>query len=156
MLVSQLWRANRILRFKTNQVAAWRIFWPCSLLVVVVLSCLILWTVKSDYGWVRKEVNEVTGESVGACTGETSNIYFAPIYFFNFGFVAAACIMAWKAIGIDDLYSDSKWVLSFILVQIQVSRPSLVAIGLPVSPVISHLAAFEWHTFTSKLQRCYS
>jgi hypothetical protein len=30
-------------------------------------------------------------------------------------------IMAWKTSGVDDLYSESKWVLAFILVQFQVS-----------------------------------
>ena len=86
------------------------------------VSLLIVWTSVSEFGWVRQEIDSVTGESIGLCTGGNSDIYFAPIYFFEFLTIVLALIMAWKTVGIDDLYSDSKWVLAFILVQIQVRK----------------------------------
>jgi hypothetical protein len=41
------------------------------------------------------------------------------------GFVSLISIF--RTIGMDDLYSESKWVLTFILVQIQVCHVSRVA-----------------------------
>ena len=43
-----------------------------------------------------------------------------PIYVLHFIPTILTGIMAWKTSGVDDLYSESKWVLAFMLVQFQV------------------------------------
>ena len=119
------------MRYNTNNVAMWQVLWPCTLLLLFVLICLIVWTVEGDYGWERQITDPISGESVGRCNGANSDSYFAPIYALSFVPIVLACVMAWKTIGLDDLYSDSKWVLAFILVQIQV-----LLVGAPVVMIL--------------------
>jgi hypothetical protein len=57
----------------------------------------------------------------GRCVPEASAAIVAPIYILHFIPAILTGILAWKTSGVDDLYSESKWVLAFILVQFQVS-----------------------------------
>ena len=43
------------------------------------------------------------------------------------GDLSLAGAFAYKTLGVDDLYSESKWVLIFILVQFQVRKPVWIA-----------------------------
>lgn len=61
----------------------------------------------------------MTGESIGSCTGNVAPCLYLT-GFFLFVPVALAGAFAYKTLGVDDLYSESKWVLIFILVQFQV------------------------------------
>ena len=99
--------------------------WPVSLVIAVSISSFTVWQVKSGYGWYRKEVDEVSGETIGACQGEdgiNSDLYLLPNYAMQIATILAAGIMAWRTIGFDDDYSESKWVLALILVQLQVKN----------------------------------
>jgi 7 transmembrane sweet-taste receptor of 3 GCPR len=126
-LESQHWRVNRLMLHKGGQ----RISLVILFLSVAFLVCLIfivqgVFTASGEYGWERVEIDAVTGESIGRCTG-----YVAPCLlltaFFLFVPVSLAGLMAYKTLGVDDLYSESKWVLIFILVQFQV-----YLVGAPV------------------------
>lgn len=108
------------MRYKTNQIEVWRVMWPSVLLITAVIGVLTAFTVSSSYHWERHVTNEISGESIGRCNGDDNVAYLATISVLNFVPTVLAGIMAWKASGIDDLYSESKWVLAFILVQMQV------------------------------------
>lgn len=95
-------------------------FAPLAFLVVVVMILQGFWTASGAYGWERVEVDAITGESIGQCTENVAPCLYLT-GFFLFIPVALAGLMAYKNLGIDDLYSESKWVLIFILVQFQVS-----------------------------------
>ena len=120
-IFEKLWIVNRCLRYKTRDLARWRIIWPVALVIFTTTLFLMIWQIQGDFGWVRQEVDDVTGASAGFCLeSHSSEAYLLPIYALQIATVLAAGIMAWKTIGMDDLYSDSKWVLGLILVQFQV------------------------------------
>ena len=113
-----------------------------------VIVCLAVWTAKADYGWVRLEVDEVSGESLGLCTGvENTNAYFSVIYVLNFIPVVLALIMAWRTLGLDDAYAESKWILvsegslCFIIMMLQlnanISLQAFILVQIQVGLVIS-------------------
>lgn len=121
------WRVNRLIRHKANHLSMFRLLWPCSLLAVIVISMLSYWTSTGDYAWERQEIDSVTGESVGQCMSTLADI--APLHCAAVTLllipVCLSGVMAYKTLGIDDLYSESKWVLIFILVQFQVRIMSM-------------------------------
>lgn len=108
------------MRYKTKQIAVWRVMWPTVILFSLVISLLAVWTAHVGFDWVRKVIDETTGETIGRCEAEHSAPYIAPIYILHFVPTILAGVMAYKTSGMDDLYSEAKWVLVFILVQIQV------------------------------------
>ena len=119
--------------------------WPVTLVIFVSVISFTVWQIKSGYGWVRKEVDEVTGESVGLCLGDdgvNSDVYLLPNYAMQFVTILAASIMAWKTLGFDDDYSESKWVLALILVQIQVSIEKMLVFSLELSLVYRSTISF--------------
>ena len=100
----------------------WRALWPGSLLLLAVVIILIAMTVYGDYGWVRKEVDEISGASVGLCTGDTMYYFLVSIHSLHMVPVFLSGFMAWKTKDLDESFSESKWVLALILVQSQVSE----------------------------------
>lgn len=131
---SQLWRVNRCMRYKRKQVELWRVMWPSLVLFSLVIILLSVWTAKDGFVWVRNVLDENTGETIGTCASEQTLQYLGPIYLLHTVPTVLAGVMAYKTNGIDDEYSEAKWVLIFILVQIQVcSVLAVVPQGLPFS-----------------------
>lgn len=135
-LFTKLWRVNRCMRYKTAQVAVWRVLWPSALLFTLVVVLLSLWTALGSFVWVRKVIDETTGESIGRCEGDHADLWIAPIYILHFVPTVLAGIMAYKTSGMDDLYSEAKWVLTFILVQVQV-----LIVGVPVVLILQDVTS---------------
>jgi len=129
-LFIKLWRANRCLRYKTNNIAIWKVAWPVALIAFGVISTLMAWTIYGDYGWERFIVDEVTGESVGLCYGESMYYFMGTVIAIHMVPVALAGIMAWKTLGLDEEYAESKWVLALILVQMQVHMVAIPIIAI--------------------------
>ena len=117
----QLWRVNRCLRYNTNRVAMWRVIWASTLLVLGAIAILTAWTIHGEFGWIRVIIDDVSGESVGLCDGESVYQYSLPVYALHFIPIILSGVMAYKTLGLDNLYSESKWVLALLLVQFQVS-----------------------------------
>ena len=107
------------MQHKNNKVSFKLAAAPVILLVTVVIVIQALWTAGDAYGWERLEIDEISGESIGQCTGNVAPCLYLT-GFFLFVPVALAGAFAYKTLGVDDLYSESKWVLIFILVQFQV------------------------------------
>jgi len=135
-LFTKLWRVYRCMRMKSNNIDVWRVMWPSVFLLLCSLSILIAWTVSGGYGWERVDIDAISGESIGRCNGPNETLaYILPIYVLHFVPVILAGVMAWKTCGIDDLYSESKWVLAFILVQMQV-----LIVGVPLIFVLASIS----------------
>jgi hypothetical protein len=126
-IFTKLLRVNRCMRYKTSQIEIWRTIWPCTLLILLVVVILAAWTATGDYRWERSEIDDITGETIGRCNGGVTYVYMFFIYLLHFVPAVLAGIMAYKTTGVDDLYSEAKWVLTFILVQVQV-----LIVGAPV------------------------
>ena len=101
--------------------------WPGALLLAVVIGLLTAFTISGTHYWERHITDEISGASIGRCAGEDSIVYLFPIYLLHFVPMILAGIMAFKTSGVDGLYSESKWVLAFILVQVQVRKAYFVS-----------------------------
>ena len=106
--------------FKTTNTEVWRVIWPGALLLAVMVGLLIGFTISGSHYWERHVTDEISGESIGRCTNDGSIVFLFPLYALHFLPMILAGIMAFKTSGVDDLFSESKWVLAFILVQLQV------------------------------------
>ena len=97
------------------------VLWPAGILIAGSLIVLSVWTALGSNGWERVIIDEVTGESIGRCNiGEGNAIFVVPLVLISFVPSALTCVMAWKTSDVDDLYSESKWIFSLVLVQLQV------------------------------------
>lgn len=116
------WRVDLLIRRKSHHIDMWRMAWPSALFSIFIVSNMAHCTVTSDYGWYRVVIDEVSGESVGSC--DTSDGYIPwSYYLMHAAFMLPifhAARVAYKTLGMDELYSESKWVLVFILLQFQV------------------------------------
>lgn len=122
----QHWRVNRLMRGKSTRISTWLLLWPSILLISTTLSILMFWTLGKEFGWERKEIDTITGESIGQCNGDIVPWLYVIMLLLAVPVILSG-VMAYKALGIDDLYSEGKWVLTFILVQLQVSAHVLRA-----------------------------
>ena len=98
-----------------------QVAWPALFLIVAATIILASWTAISDFGWEREEIDDLSGESLGRCTGSHSVAFLVPVGIICVVPTMLTGIMAWKTSDVDDLYSESKWIFSLILVQLQVS-----------------------------------
>jgi 7 transmembrane sweet-taste receptor of 3 GCPR len=131
---SQHWRVKRLMLHKGQRISLSMLFPPVAFLVCVMFVLQGVWTAEGAYGWERTETDSVTGESIGQCTGGVAPCLFLTA-FFLFVPVGLAGLMAYKTLGVDDLYSESKWVLIFILVQFQV-----YLVGAPVLQILRNVS----------------
>ncbi|CAB9514823.1 Gamma-aminobutyric acid (GABA) B receptor [Seminavis robusta] len=147
-LFTKLWRTNRCLREKTNNIALWRVMWPFALFLLAAVAIMTAMTIHSDYGWVRFVVDEESGESVGYCSGET--LYFlVPLHTVHMIPICLSAFMALKTKEFGDTHTESKWVLTLLAVQCQfmfASVPTIFLLGAH-SPTANYigLASF-WFT----------
>ena len=96
--------------------------WPSYCFGAIMLTILSYITATGNYGWQRIIVDDTSGESVGYCATSDGTV--------NWGSYVVAVLLlvpiahaggvAYKTFGMDELYSDSKWVLVYILLQFQV------------------------------------
>ena len=97
------------------------VLWPAAILMLAALIVLSVWTAMGNHGWERVETDEVTGESIGGCYYGNEAGFMIPLTLITFIPLLLTCVMAWKTSDVDDLYSESKWIFSLVLVQFQVS-----------------------------------
>lgn len=134
-LFSKLWRVNKVLQFKRARINMRQVVWPALLLLQSAVVILSVWTATGDFGWVREVIDEVSGETIGHCTGTDSMVFLAPVAALCAISTMLTCIMAWQTSDVDDMYSESKWIFSLVLVQMQV-----MVVGAPVVTILQTLS----------------
>ncbi|CAB9500493.1 Gamma-aminobutyric acid (GABA) B receptor [Seminavis robusta] len=134
-LFTKLWRVNKVLQFKRRQIKASQVMWPALSLFVIAVVLLSAWTATTDFGWVREEIDELSGESIGRCTGTNTAKLLIPVDLLVLIPVVLAGVMAWKTSDVDDMYSESKWIFSLILVQLQV-----FIVGAPLIVILNDVS----------------
>ena len=116
----QLWRVNKVLQFRRARIKVSQVAGPALCLLVAATALLAVWTAISDFRWEREEIDELSGESIGRCTGSHTVALLVPVAIICVIPTVLTGIMAWKTSDVDDLYTESKWIFSLILVQLQV------------------------------------
>jgi 7 transmembrane sweet-taste receptor of 3 GCPR len=93
---------------------------PLVVLVLAALLILSLWTALDPLQWSRVEINEITGESFGQCTDNSSGAFLIPLMVVVVIPTFLTLFMAWKTKDVDKAYSESKWIFSLVLLQLEV------------------------------------
>ena len=94
--------------------------WPLRIIFLATIAILIGWTVASGYGWVREEIDSISGESIGKCSGENNWAWFVPLLVLAAIPTALTMLMAWKTKDVDEAFSESWWIFALVFTQLQV------------------------------------
>jgi hypothetical protein len=119
-LFSKLWRINKVLQFSRRKINIRQVAWPTAILASLALFVLSMWTGLDAFQWEREEVNEVTGESIGQCVSDHMGSFLAPLVILMLIPTIMTGYMAYKTKDVDDVYSESQWIFTMIVVQIEV------------------------------------
>jgi hypothetical protein len=148
-LFSKLWRINKVLQFSRRKIDMKQVAWPSAILAVLALFVLSMWTGLDPFQWEREETNDVTGESIGQCQSDHMGSFLAPLVILMIIPTIMTGYMAWRTKDVDDVYSESSWIFTMIVVQVSVrvccSRRSSnrcsrgVVFAAPLQCVLSHL-----------------
>lgn len=95
-LFSKLWRINKVLQFSRRQIPSSAVAWPSAALMIAALVVLTLWTILDPLEWVRVELDDVTGESIGQCDSDTMVYYIIALGVVMIIPSALTAIMAFK------------------------------------------------------------
>ena len=122
LALSQHWRVDLLIRRKSNHIELWRVAWPSYIFGAIMLTILSYITATENYGWQRIIVDDLSGECVGYCATSDGTVNWSSyvVAVLLLVPIAHAGGVAYKTFGMDELYSDSKWVLIYILLQFQV------------------------------------
>lgn len=127
----QLWRVNKVLQFTRRKINASTVAGPAVALMVGAAVLLIAWTATSPLHWERQTIDMVTGESIGQCQSDAMNIFVPLLGAVVVIPVFLTCLMSWKTKDVDSAYSESSWIFTLIIVQLQV-----IMVSLPVTIIL--------------------
>jgi hypothetical protein len=119
-LFSKLWRINKVLQFSRRKIDVKQVAWPATILAVLALLVLSIWTGLDGFEWRREEINEITGESIGECNSDHAAAFLAPLVVLMVVPTIMTAVMAWKTKDVDGAYSESQWIFTMIVVQVSV------------------------------------
>lgn len=119
-LFSKLWRINKVLQFSRRKINIRQVVWPTIILEGLALFVLSMWTGLDAFQWEREEVNEVTGESIGQCQSEHMGSFLTALVILMLIPTIMTGYMAYVTKDVDDVYSESQWIFTMIVVQTEV------------------------------------
>ena len=121
-----------------------QVAWPATFLIFAAAVVLAAFTVAGDFNWERTEIDPVTGESIGRCRGDHTAAFLVPVGIICVIPTVLTGVMAWKTSDVDDVYSESKWIFTLILVQLQVGICRLLSF-VKLTTCVSHSRMFANH-----------
>lgn len=130
-IASKLWRVNSVLSFRRKVVKIQHVVWPSAFLIFVAIVLLTLWTVLEGFSWVRIEIDEVSGESIGKCQGVNSVAWFTPIFLLVVIPFLLTFYMAYKTNDVDSSYAESLCIYVLLLIQFQ-----MLVVSIPVLTIL--------------------
>lgn len=120
----KLWRVNQVLQFSRRQIKTSHVAWPAAMLMFAAVTILTVWQIVDPLRWVRVELDEATGESIGQCDSETMRYFIIPLATVMIIPSLLTCLMAWKTRDVDDRFSEHSWIFTLVVIQLQVRRPT--------------------------------
>lgn len=130
-LFAKLWRVNKVLQFTRRKVEVRHVVWPAAFLVLAALIDLALWTALDPAVWTRVEINFSTGESIGYCQSNDMWAFAGPLAVLMMIPTVLTAVMAYKTKDVDEAYSESSWIFTLILLQVE-----LFVVGAPVVAIL--------------------
>jgi hypothetical protein len=124
---------------------------PCLILDGLCLICFSIWTATFCFGWARITIDEGSGESIGFCEGDRTSLWLlscVPIMIIP---TALVTYMAWKTKDVDAAYSESAWIFTGIVAQLQI-----IFISIPILVILVDVSTDARHTGFCLMLFCYS
>lgn len=134
-LFSKLWRVNKVLQFSRRKIDIHHVLWPMAILCLAAILVLSLWTGLDPLTWERVVLNDATGETIGLCHSDSMAAYLTPLVIVMVIPALLTLIMAWKTRDVDDAYSESSWIFSMIIVQLEV-----MVVAVPIVIILRDLS----------------
>lgn len=129
-LFSKLWRVNKVLQFTRRKISAAAVAGPMAALLFATIVVLTAWTVHDPLVWTRTTVNDYTGESIAQCHSDSFRIYIPLLAVVVAIPTVLTCVMAWKTKDVDETFTESSWIFTLIILQIQVIMVSFPIVVL--------------------------
>ena len=133
-ILEQLWRVNRLLQFHRTTVHVRNVAWPVVIMVFAAVALLTAMTAVGPLVWEREIIDNETGESIGRCDSEYLGTFLWPLGALMLISMIFTAFMAWKTNDVDDALSESWWIFTLIVIQVEV-----VLIGIPVVIILRDL-----------------
>jgi hypothetical protein len=135
-LFSKLWRVNEVLQFSRRKINMKHVAWPFAMLSFLTLVILSVWTAMDSLQWIRVELNESTGESIGRCQSDHISAFLVPLVVLVLIPTVLTGFMAWKTKDIDEVYSESQWIFTMFVSQIEI-----ILVAVPTIVVLTDVSA---------------
>lgn len=129
-LFSKLWRVNKVLQFTRRKISAAAVAGPMAALLLATMVVLAAWTIHDPLVWTRTTINDYTGESIAQCNSDSSPIYIPLLAVVVAIPTVLTCVMAWKTKDVDETFTESSWIFTLIILQIQVIMVSFPIVVL--------------------------
>lgn len=130
-LFGKLWRVNKVLQFRRQKITVRQVMWPFAVLALTALLVLALWTGLDPLMWTRVEIDPWTGESTAYCQSPQTLAFAIPLGVIMLIPTLLTGFMAWKTKDVDAAFSDSYWIFTLILIQVE-----LLVIGVPLVVIL--------------------
>eukprot|EP00566_Odontella_aurita_P015761 CAMPEP_0113582996 /NCGR_PEP_ID=MMETSP0015_2-20120614/32248_1 /TAXON_ID=2838 /ORGANISM="Odontella" /LENGTH=287 /DNA_ID=CAMNT_0000487777 /DNA_START=121 /DNA_END=981 /DNA_ORIENTATION=- /assembly_acc=CAM_ASM_000160 len=133
-LFSKLWRINKIFQqsnFKKIKVQARDVMIPFAVLFSLNFVFLLCWTLVDPIKWERKKTGRLGnwGDSYGRCycEGQAWIAFLVLIAAVNISALVLACVEAYRARDINDVYSETKYITVAVVAIFQI-----FVLGIPI------------------------
>ena len=93
--------------------------WPAAVLMLAALTILTVWQIVDPLRWVRIELDETTGESIGQCDSQTLRYFVIALAAVMIVPSLLTCLMAWKTRDVDERFAEPE-IFTVIVIQLQV------------------------------------
>jgi hypothetical protein len=103
------------------------------------------------FKWVRVTLDEDCGESIGFCEGDRGSLWLIPCVPIMIIPTALATYMAWKTKDIDAAYSESAWIFTGIVAQLQI-----IFISIPILVILIDVSSDARYAGFCLMLFCYS
>lgn len=111
---------NKVLQFARRKISATAVAGPLVVLLFTTVCVLLAWTLHDPLVWIRFEVDDITGESIGRCDSGSGAIYVPLLAALLVTPTVLTCIFAYKTKDVDEAFTESAWIFTLIVVQLQV------------------------------------
>ena len=134
----KLWRLNRVLQSFRSKVHVKQVLWPCIALLGVSVIILTVWTTVEPLQWERNPVDEEfpQDETYGQCASPNDIWFTVSLGVVLLVTTLLAGFMAWRTRDVDAKFSESNWIFTTIVLQVQI-----LIVGIPVLIIVQRQSA---------------
>lgn len=136
-LFSKLWRINKLLSLRRQQVKIHHALWPFAIILSLSFIVLIVWQVVNPVIWIREVTQEAPLQSRGECASEDGATPYIIVLGCLMGIITVmTSYIAFKTKDVQSELSESSWIFYGIFSHIQIW-----IIGIPTYIILDDKSA---------------